>query len=278
MIKLADFLNIEKYDYCDYKVHFAIGAKDRKEPYNEFLIGGFDKWQSIQTNKNFNRQYVVSLIYFEKDVWMFAGVYKVDGKPISIEHNGKSLWQYPLSKIDVQQDMIGRAFFTFKKEFRASYPCLELVSNDSTIADMQILFIADKQASITDFDGFDSINVDYSTLKYIVDNNIPSWKAALSNAKGVYLIVDTKTGKQYVGSAYGSDCIWQRWHAYAKNGHGGNIELKNLLQQKGEEYKNNFKYSVLEICNMNLGSEYVISRENYWKNALMTRQFGLNKN
>ena len=49
-----------------------------------------------------------------------------------------------------------------------------------------------------------------STLKYIVDNNLPSWKTALSNVKGVYIIVDTKNGKQYVGSAYGDECIWQR--------------------------------------------------------------------
>ena len=174
--------------------------------------------------------------------------------------------------------MIGRAFFRFKKEFRASYPCLELVSNGIAVADMQISYISDKKASITDFNGFDSINIDYSTLQYIVANSIPSWKTALSNAKGVYLIVDTKSGKQYVGSAYGDDCIWQRWFAYAKTGHGGNAELKNLLNENGENYKYNFKYSMLEICNMNLGNEYVISRETYWKNTLMTRQFGLNKN
>lgn len=135
-----------------------------------------------------------------------------------------------------------------------------------------------QKASITDFNGFDSINIDYSTLQYIVTNNIPSWKTALSNAKGVYLIVDTKSGKQYIGSAYGDDCIWQRWCSYAKTGHGGNAELKNLLTENGENYKYNFKYSVLEICNMNLGNEYVISRETHWKNTLMTRQFGLNKN
>ena len=123
-----------------------------------------------------------------------------------------------------------------------------------------------------------SIHIDYKTLKHIVSDNIISWKSALSNVKGIYLIVDTLTGKQYVGSAYGDECIWQRWSNYAKDGHGGNVELKELLKANGEEYKCNFKYSILEVCNMNLGNEYIISRETHWKEVLMTRKFGLNKN
>ena len=55
-------------------------------------------------------------------------------------------------------------------------------------------------------------------------------------------------------------------------------ELKELLKANGEEYKYNFKYSILEVCNMNLGNEYIISRETHWKEVLMTRKFGLNKN
>lgn len=29
---------------------------------------------------------------------------------------------------------------------------------------------------------------------------------------------------------------------------------------------------------MNLGNEYIIARESYWKDILMTRKFGLNSN
>ena len=39
-----------------------------------------------------------------------------------------------------------------------------------------------------------------------------------------------------------------------------------------------FKYSILEVCNMNLGNEYIISRETHWKEVLLTRTFGLNQN
>ena len=54
--------------------------------------------------------------------------------------------------------------------------------------------------------------------------------------------------------------------------------MKELLKANGAEYKYNFKYSILEVCNMNLGNEYIINRETHWKEVLLTRRFGLNKN
>lgn len=146
------------------------------------------------------------------------------------------------------------------------------------IAKMPLSYILDKRVALTDFLGFDKVNIDYKLLKRIVSDSISSWKSALSKVKGVYLIVDTLSGKQYVGSAYGDECIWQRWASYVKDGHGGNVELKELLEKNGNDYKYNFKYSILEVCNMNLGNEYVIERESYWKEVLLTRRFGLNKN
>lgn len=281
MINLTELLKIDEAEYCKYKVHFAIGRDKRKEPYNTFLIDDFKDWQERQTSKNWSREYILSLIYFEKDVWMFGGIYKVlPKKPIPIQNDkGWKGWKYETELTDKASEYIGRAFFKFKKEFRASYPKLELApKNGGRVAKMPLSFILDKRVALSDFLGFDSVNIDYKTLKYIVSDNIISWKSALSNVKGVYLIVDTYTGKQYVGSAYGEDCIWQRWLEYAQNGHGGNIELKHLLKLNGADYKYNFKYSILEVCNMNLGNEYIIGRENHWKEVLLTRQFGLNAN
>ena len=146
------------------------------------------------------------------------------------------------------------------------------------IAQIQLSHILDKRVALADFPGFDQVSIDYKTLKHIVSDNIASWKSALSNVKGIYLIVDTSTGKQYVGSAYGDACIWQRWSSYAKNGHGDNVELISLLKKNGEDYKYNFQYSILEVCNINLGNDYIIARESHWKDVLLTRKFGLNKN
>ena len=279
MIKLVDLLNIHKEDYIKYKIHFATGSDDKMKPYNKFLLGEFKEWQEQQTNKNFNRQYVISLIYYSKNIWMFGGVYEIEQNPKLITMNSWTGWKYNSKLLNIEQDMIGRTFFYYKKEFRNSYPGLDLQSqSEMNPSEMYISHILDKKVSLTDFPGFDQVNIDYETLKLIVDDNIQSWKSVLSNVKGIYLIVDTITGKQYVGSAYGDDCIWHRWVNYANNGHGGNKQLKELLSINGTNYKYNFKYSVLEVCNMSLGNEYIISRENYWKEVLMTRQFGLNDN
>lgn len=281
MINLCELLQIKKEEFSDYKVHFATGSTDKKRPYNAFLIEEFQDWQERQTEKNWSREYILSLIYYEKDIWMFGGIYKVlPILPVPIKNDqGWTGWKYETELTDKAYEYIGRAFFRFKKEFRASYPTLELVpKKGNPIAKMSLSHILEKRVALTDFLGFDSVNIDYKTLKYIVSDNILSWKSALSNVKGIYLIVDTYTGKQYVGSAYGDECIWQRWSNYAKDGHGGNVELKELLKTNGADYKYNFKYSILEVCNMNLGNEYIISRESHWKEVLLTRQFGLNLN
>jgi hypothetical protein len=90
----------------------------------------------------------------------------------------------------------------------------------------------------------------------------------LRAVKGVYLLVCPDTGKQYVGSAKGDDSLWGRFTEYARTGHGGNVELI----QRG---RRNYLVSVLEVVNSDLGIERV---EEAWKQKLMTRKFGLNKN
>lgn len=282
MIKLTDVLGIDESQLKDYKVHLAIGAKDRREPYRSFLLGTFKEWQECQTQKNFKRPYILSLIYYDKNVWLFGGLYKVlPIKPSPIKNGDWSGWKYQTQLLDIQTDLIGRVFVYYKKDYRVSYPTLDMIPNNaSSMAprDAYIISMLDKRVSINDFSGFDKVNIDYEILKAIVDDNILTWKSALSNVKGIYLIVDKITGKQYVGSAYGDDCIWQRWSAYASDGHGGNIELKELIRKNGSDYKYNFKYSILEVCNMNLGNEYIIERETYWKDVLLSREYGLNKN
>jgi hypothetical protein len=212
---------------------------------------------------------------------MFGGVYEIlPAKPVPVDNNdGWRGWKYESRLTERAADYIGKAFFRFKKEFRASYPVLELKpKNGGAIAKMPLAYILEKRVTLSDFLGFDRVLLDYKTLRHIVEDGILSWKTALSNVKGVYLITDTKTGRGYVGSAYGEECIWHRWANYAKSGHGGNVELKALLQENGEEYRQHFQFAILEVCNMNLGNEYILGRESHWKEVLLTRRFGLNKN
>lgn len=282
MLKLVDVLKIDESEFKNYKVHLATVGNDGADPYQKFLVGEFQAWQEQQTKKNFSRKYIISFIFHTKNKWLFGGVYEVlPTAPLPIHKKNWTGWQYRTRLVDCQTDLIGRAFIYYEKNYRASYPRLEMIPVDGESMaprDAYIVSMTDNRVSINDFNGFDEVDINYETLEVIVSENILSWKSALSNVKGVYLIADKTTGKQYVGSAYGEECLWQRWAEYAKNGHGGNKELKKLLETKGESYKYNFKYSILEVCNMNLGNEYIIARESYWKKVLQTIQFGLNNN
>ena len=130
------------------------------------------------------------------------------------------------------------------------------------------------------FPGFDSINITYSQLETIIKADNREWRTALQNIYGVYLIMDKATGKQYVGSAYGGGGMWKRWSDYIlSNGTGGNVGLNELLQDKPETYANeNYKFTLLEFFSTKGSAEYVVSRENFWKEVLLTRFYGLNKN
>lgn len=112
----------------------------------------------------------------------------------------------------------------------------------------------------------------------IVHRSEASWRSALSSVGGVYLIMDKKTGKAYVGSAYGEDGIWQRWCCYADTGHGWNAELIELLEAKGISYAEHFQYAILEIADPLDSKEQVCEREDHWKDVLLSRNFGYNSN
>lgn len=111
-----------------------------------------------------------------------------------------------------------------------------------------------------------------------MNQKVSTWFGALSNVKGVYLITDTDSGEHYVGSTVGNDGIWQRWSTYVANGHGGNKLIKKLLKEKGIEHINNFQYSILEIADSHASDDYIRKRETHWKNALKTKDYGLNAN
>lgn len=135
-----------------------------------------------------------------------------------------------------------------------------------------------KRVVVEDFKGYDHSTISKSNLDLVISQNIESWRAALSNVSGVYLITDTKTGRLYVGSATGVGGIWQRWTDYSCNGHGGNRDIKNILNEKGEDYSANFQYTVLEIADTHASLDDVLQRESYWKKVLCSREHGYNAN
>jgi|GEM_PF-538455 len=114
------------------------------------------------------------------------------------------------------------------------------------------------------FPGYQNVVLTWQELKDIIAT--PSlhrdWKVALSATSGIYRIVDTKSGKIYIGSAYGERGLWRRWETYAKTGHGGNKLLKPLDPSR-------FRWS---ICQLRWGGApgldlpfHHLSRQGFWQ-------------
>ena len=117
------------------------------------------------------------------------------------------------------------------------------------------------------FPGFAAFECDVESIERLP----ASWIDTLRNVKGVYLLLDRESGKQYVGSALGQDSLWGRWRDYARDGHGGDRELRKLGRRP-------YRVTILQAVPMISPDDDVLATESLWKEKLMTRQFGLNAN
>lgn len=98
-----------------------------------------------------------------------------------------------------------------------------------------------------------------------------AWITALSASRGVYLLTCPRTKEQYVGSATGAQGFYGRWLSYARDGHGGNVELKT-------RDASDYQVSILEVAGSALAPEEIIELEALWKRKLQSREMGLNRN
>ena len=247
----------------DIKLHFARGSKIPEEALMVFLTGGFKEWQEYQSKLNFGRSYIVSLIRMGNMEWLFGGVYVVKGYKLLQDGH----YRYKTELTSVGQDLIGKAIIKFVRDFRQSYCNL-----DRYIDRLEILEIRRKVFTLP-FPGYDKVSLSWKELYSVI--NTEAWKTALQNQKGVYLITDTSNGKLYVGSAFGDEMLWGRWKSYIETGHGGNKELKRL---KFNHIKEHFRYTVLDVYKGTVDDEVILQRENWWKNALQSREYGYNRN
>ena len=129
------------------------------------------------------------------------------------------------------------------------------------------------------FTGYETLVKTYDELKEIVENPTAysDWHTALSSVYAIYLIVDTETGKQYVGSAYGEGGLLGRWSVYVQTKHGNNKEMKKVVCDYPERY-HAFQFSILQILPKTVTDKDVIRIENLWKEKLMSIRFGMNDN
>jgi hypothetical protein len=226
---LFSLLNLNATALLDYKIYFAQQSINGLDPLNAFLRNQFQEWMSEEVTSKFDRKLVISFIYFRENEWLFVGFYEV----IEISKNKNEI-----ILLDQSIDLIGRLIVRYDRIQRK--PILNL---ESCMDYIKLNEILKEKILINDFTSFKTTKVKYNLLKTIVKNESISWKKALTSAKGIYLVTDTKSGGLYVGAAYGEATFWDRWLDYAHNGHGGNRFLKKMMELNGKDYAYNLQFS-----------------------------------
>lgn len=269
MIMLSEIWNLENHK--DYKVHFARISPDKEKPLEVWLRSEaeWEGWQKYMPSRNdFNRPKIFALMdyYHEPDVWLFGGIYNVKAR-----HSDN--YDVELSKLGA--NFIGRLKIRCSYKKRLTRPRLESVIDNFEVAE-----ILSERYTGRAFPGLDNINIHFEELETIIAKDRHDWRGALKNLKGIYLITDSSDGRVYVGSAYGEHGIWSRWVNYINTGDGGNIELRNVVKDKGIEHcRKNFRFALLEAKLNSTADDVIIARENYWKELFQSRgSLGMNRN
>ena len=267
-ILLKDIWSIE--DVREYKVHFG-RWNGRERPLDAWVRNRehWHDWQEYRPGRNaFSRPCIFSLMdfYREQDVWLFGGIFRVLAR-----HEDR----YEVELTKRGEIFIGRLKLRSPYRSRSTR-----VNFENHFDKFEVSEILPELYAGRAFPGYESIDLSFTELEALVQNDRPDWRSHLENVKGVYLITDTRTGKRYVGSAYGDQGIWSRWVSYAKSGHGGNAELRELISDQDLAYpRANFRFALLEYSMARTSDETMRKREEFWKEVLLTRsKYGLNRN
>lgn len=226
----------------------------------------FLDYQRSQSKDIFNGiDFIVSFIGEEGKLARFIGVYQI----LSVIKSNDNLFWYEMKELDGYEDLKERVIINWGN---AAISWHQWIKNIKAVIEIHPGL---HYQQFTDY--FDFI-LDFKELQEIVLNQYSDWKKVLSITKGVYLINDSKTGKLYVGSAYGDEGIWGRWSNYVfTNGHGNNKMLVDLLRED-LTYGFNFRFSILMLLPRTITPDEAVKKERLFKNKLGTNAFGLNSN
>lgn len=132
---------------------------------------------------------------------------------------------------------------------------------------------------VKDFPGYLNVVLTYAELVAMVKHPTANreWHRMLAAVAGVYLVLDSRSGKQYVGSASGEHGLLGRWRSYAENGHAGNRQLQDLAKADNSSVQH-LQFSILQTLDRALTRQEVLAFESLHKRKLGSRAHGLNDN
>ncbi|AVP65976.1 hypothetical protein C3B64_17695 [Clostridium botulinum] len=278
---LTKILELKKFNMSKIKLVRHTVNRDYIKKLIDF--GQFDLYQSVQKNDIFkNTDYFISFTDMQGSKALLYGVYKINGaqeilelpSEINLIKEAESWGEAPYYKYNLERDysladLEGRLVIDWGKA---------AILWHQRKLDKEIVEIL-PNCFVKIFPGYEEVILSFEELSKIINNpdaNI-QWEKMLSNVYGVYLILDTKSGQQYIGSAYGKDGIGGRWSHYVQSKHGDNKILIKLLNDDPLRYKK-FQFSILNVLPNSTIKEQVIQRESIIKEKLGTRIFGLNAN
>lgn len=250
--------------------HQSTRAPTGKTPYDLWRSndGRFETYQRIQGKEVFkNSDWIASFVATPLNETLFVGIYKVQGigkvpsglrDPIA-GHKVTGLNYYNLQVSEILREYRGRILIDWGPGSRAWVQHADRQNKP---------IIEIRQTAIEPpFPGFNAFSWPILEL-----SSVPSsWRTALAAVSGVYLLSCRTTGKQYVGCAYGEGGFWSRWENYFQTGHGGNEGMKLAAG-------NDYQVSILEYASSTLSIDEIVRLEARWKDKLLSRDFGLNRN
>jgi len=265
-ILLNDLLQLSEAEIANAKIKFNMhnGDKSPLELYQECReeLMSWQFWNG-QKRSFYEGQLAIGLVRIHGNQWLLFDISRIT-RDLEIQ-NGVG---YEYDRIDRYAKFFGRAIVEFKNRGQQN------VRNASSVLhDCKVLKVLDSQFDKDVFPGYENVRLTWQEMVRVIEKD--TWRTALSNQKGVYLITDTENGKMYVGAAYGSTMLLGRWRQYATGHSGLNKQLIEIDKQHIEKY---FTYSILDIFKSTIEDEVIIQRESWWKRTLLTREFGYNAN
>jgi hypothetical protein len=230
-------------------------------------IARFEGYQSLQGKKRFQvGETLASFIVTRAKKTVFVGLYTVAGMDVAppgttdpiLQIDASGVVLYDLVRDNRLDDYVDKLVIDWgpgslawvQRAASQPKPVVEIASQDEP-----------------PFPGFTRFRCKIDELPALPS----TWREVLMNVKGVYLLVDVDQGTQYVGSAKGQDSLLGRWMSYVDGGHGGDVGIRGAGRRT-------YQVSVLEVVGATTPDDTIESIESAWKDKLLTRAFGLNRN
>lgn len=268
-IKLVKHSDVVQDDSCIYNEYQGTVYELYRKRYDLFL-----KWQSEQKDKNMkNVTYLVVFLGEEHNECRFVGVFRNYGRKEPTV-NASSI--YELKEVEDFKALKDIVVIKWGKG-------RNWMQNWTTIKEVKQIEEKNDRDVIPFFTRYEDVILSLPQLKKVVEDK--EWRSKLECLNCVYLILDKKNGKQYVGVTYKDinpgkkNGILSRWTEYAQTGHGNNKLLVNLLAKEGINYaEQNFQWTILETLPLNVTPKVAVDRETLYKIKFGTRENGYNDN